>query len=495
MTEAGGNRGSRSGPNRSRTMTAVVNRSTSTSSFGVSRRENHDATGFYNRFTPPDLSSDSEVHPDRALDKLIRGDSRSMSEVADSSVALVVTSPPYFAGKQYEEALGEGGVPATYFEYLDLLREVFAECVRKLEPGGRIAVNVANLGRRPYRSLSADVIGILQDDLRLLLRGEIIWLKQRGSSGSCAWGSFQRPANPVLRDLTERVIVASKGRFDRAVPARDRHRKELPSEASMTREDFMENTLDVWEIPPESATRVGHPAPFPVELPSRLIELYTYRGDLVLDPFVGAGTTAVAAVRTGRHYVGYDLDESYVGLAETRVADVRRAMVEEGASNPVRVSLPAAAAVGGRGEDEHTRSVREGRVAKDIARSLIDAAGFSDVEEGRRQPGGVEIDFSARDRKGALWFFDVPGSHTTHRAGLKRADALWKALGKAAVLREAGDTPLVLLATDVPTPRGAAAEALALVCGPGKPIHQVIEMLDPSAPEVMRSLCKGRRRR
>ena len=133
----------------------------------------------------------------RALDKLIVGDARHMDEVPDSSVALVVTSPPYFAGKEYEESLGEQGVPATYLEYLDLLREVFAECVRKLEPGGRIAVNVANLGRRPYRSLSADVIGILQDDLRLLLRGEIIWLKQRGSSGSCAWGSFQRPGNPV----------------------------------------------------------------------------------------------------------------------------------------------------------------------------------------------------------------------------------------------------------------------------------------------------------
>src|SRR6202790_189516 len=218
----------------------MARRSTSTSAFGVSKREGHDASGFYRRFTPPELSSDAEVHPDKGLDKLILGDARSMGEVENSSVALVVTSPPYFAGKEYEEALGEGGVPATYLEYLMLLREVFAECVRKLEPGGRIAVNVANLGRRPYRSLSADVIGILQDDLRLLLRGEIIWLKQRGSSGSCAWGSFQRPGNPVLRDLTERVIVASKGRFDRAVQARDRVREGLPSEASMNREDFMD---------------------------------------------------------------------------------------------------------------------------------------------------------------------------------------------------------------------------------------------------------------
>ena len=147
----------------------MTRRSTSTSAFGVSKREGHDASGFYRRFTPPELSSDAEIHPDKALDKLILGDARAMGEVEHSSVALVVTSPPYFAGKEYEEALGEGGVPATYLEYLDLLRDVFAECVRKLEPGGRLAVNVANLGRKPYRSLSADVIWILQDQLRLLL--------------------------------------------------------------------------------------------------------------------------------------------------------------------------------------------------------------------------------------------------------------------------------------------------------------------------------------
>ena len=126
-----------------------------------------------------------------------------MEQVADASVALVVTSPPYFAGKEYEVALGEGGIPATYGEYLTLLEEVFAECMRALEPGGRIAVNVANLGRRPYRSLSADVTTILQDRLRLLLRGEIVWVKADGATNSTAWGSYGSAANPVLRDLTE----------------------------------------------------------------------------------------------------------------------------------------------------------------------------------------------------------------------------------------------------------------------------------------------------
>lgn len=471
----------------------MVKRSTSTSAFGVSKRESHDASGFYRRFTPPDLSPDAEVAEYRALDKLIVGDARQMDEVPDASTALVVTSPPYFAGKEYEEALGEGGVPATYLEYLDLLRTVFARCVQKLEPGGRIAVNVANLGRRPYRSLSADVIGILQDDLRLLLRGEIIWVKQRGSSGSCAWGSFQRPGNPVLRDLTERVIIASKGRFDRAIPAKVRARKELPSESSMTRDDFMENTLDVWEIPAESATRVGHPAPFPIELPARLIELYTYRGDLVLDPFAGSGTTAVASVRTGRHYVGYDLEESYIQLAEVRVGQERQRLTRDLAGAPVQVSLPAIPQPASSGEDFQSQAVREGRAAKAIARAVIDEAGFSDIQKDQRQPGGVEVNFTARDSKGTLWFFDVTGSFTSHRGGLKRTDTLWKALGKAAVLREVGNTPLVLFTTGAPVRGSAVAEALRQVTGPKKPIHSVIEILKQSGLEELRALCDGKR--
>ena len=188
---------------------------TSTSSFGVGKRESHDATDFYARFAAPEISDDDALGSPGRFDVIHVGDARVMSHVPDASVALVVTSPPYFAGKEYETALGEGHVPGDYIDYLTMLRDVLRESVRTLEPGGRIAVNIANLGRRPYRSLAADVTTILQDDLRLLLRGEVIWQKQRGASGSCAWGSYQSPANPVLRDTTERVIIASKGRFDR----------------------------------------------------------------------------------------------------------------------------------------------------------------------------------------------------------------------------------------------------------------------------------------
>lgn len=451
-------------------------RPTSTSAFGVSRRESHDSSGFYARFTPPRLSSDATVsRRDRAIDEIFAHDAASMPELDDGSVALVVTSPPYFAGKEYEEALGQGHVPASYLDFLAMLEAVFAECVRKLEPGGRIAVNVANLGRRPYRSLSADVIHILQDALGLLLRGEIIWQKARGSSGSCAWGSYQRPANPVLRDLTERVIVASKGRFDRALTAAERARLKLPSDVSLKSDDFMELTTDVWEMPAESATRVGHPAPFPVELPERLIQLYTYYGDLVLDPFMGSGTTAVAAVRSDRHYAGYDTDVTYVEAARRRVEDERERL-REGDRRKVHISARPTPADPDEGFQQ--RAVREGLAAKQIARDLLDQCQFSDIRTKVRCGGGVEVTFSARDSVGRLWLFDVSGAFTTARPGLKRTDTLWKALGKAAVLHAVdAEARLVLLTTDTPE-RGAGDAALRAVCGPGKPIRDVIRMLD-----------------
>jgi site-specific DNA-methyltransferase (adenine-specific) len=293
---------------------------TRTRAFGAGNRESHDASDFYARFTPPQISKDETVNPCRAADQLICGDARHMDAVDDNSVALVVTSPPYFAGKEYELALGEGGIPESYFDYLVMLRDVFAECVRVLEPGGRIAVNVANLGRKPYRSLAADVTTILQDELALLLRGEIIWRKAKGASGSCAFGSYLKASNPVMRDVTERVIVASKGRFDRAITPKRRAALGLPHESTISKEEFFAAALDVWDIRPESARRVKHPAPFPVELPERLIRFHTYVDDVVLDPFLGSGSTAVAAARNDRHYVGYDTDQSYVEIAASRLA-------------------------------------------------------------------------------------------------------------------------------------------------------------------------------
>jgi modification methylase len=294
---------------------------TRTRTFGAGNRESHDASDFYARFSSPELSNDSTVNPCSAADSLIVGDARDMGKVDECSVALVVTSPPYFAGKEYETALGQGHIPASYLEYLTMLRDVFAECRRVLEPGGRIAVNIANLGRKPYRSLAGDVTTILQDELGLLLRGEVVWVKAKGAAGSCAFGSYMKASNPVLRDVSERVVIASKGRFDRALSIKRRAELGLPHESTISKEEFLASTLDVWEIRPESARKVRHPAPFPVELPERLLRLFTYRGDVVLDPFLGSGSTAVAAARNDRRYVGFDTDAAYIELAATRLAD------------------------------------------------------------------------------------------------------------------------------------------------------------------------------
>jgi len=470
-------------------------RPTSTSAFGVSRRESHDASAFYDRFVAPEISEDDiiAVNPPEALNQIHHADARHMPELLDSSVALVVTSPPYFAGKEYETALGEGNIPASYRDYLKMLTEVFGECVRKLEPGGRIAVNVANLGRRPYRSLAADVIAILQEELKLLLRGEIVWVKGAGASGSTAWGSFQSAANPVLRDLTERVIVASKGRFDRALNRRQRENQGLPSEVSIFKDDFMEATTDVWELLPESATRVGHPAPFPVELPVRLIELYTYRGDVILDPFMGSGSTAVAALRSERNFVGYDTDENYVLAARTRVEEERERRDRVTANRP-RVVLPAQPAAADPSEDAQARAVREGQQAKGIARAVLADCGFTDIVEDHRLKNGVEINFVAHDVTGHRWFFDVSGAFTTARPGLRRTDTLWKALGKAAVVSssETGATPLVFLTTNLP-PTGSAGD-LALRTARGKVFHDAIEMLSSRGQERLGEYAAGKHR-
>ncbi len=446
-------------------------RPTATSNFGVSRRESHDASGFYQRFEPPELSADDTVaEPYEVDDPFQVGDARGMHAVRDNSVALVVTSPPYFAGKQYEEELEREGVPSSYREYLQLLTDVFAECKRKLEPGGRIAVNVANLGRKPYRSLSADVISILQDDLHLLLRGEVIWRKGEGATGSCAWGSYRSPANPVLRDVTERVVIASKGRFDRAKGSRQRERLALPHETNIDADEFMAATLDVWDIAPESARRVQHPAPFPVELPERLIGLYTYRGDLVLDPFMGSGSTLVAAARLGRRYVGYDLDPQYARIAHDRVEREAAAGAAVAPGSPAPGS-PAAAAV---------------------AEDLVTQAGFELVARNRRLPGtGVAVSLVCTDAQGERWYFDVSGAFTVNRGGLFRTDAVFRALGRGHVLAAKGHKPLVLLTTDLPR-RGSEPDR-ALRAGRGA-FFDAVDLRSDEAVQRLRLYAKGRHR-
>jgi DNA modification methylase len=284
---------------------------TKTASFGASRREGHDSSAFYQRtLTRADFSADRDLADitARNLDRVFEHSAEDMTELPDNSVALMVTSPPYHVGKEYD-------TDASFAEYLELLERVLSETHRVLEPGGRAAINLANLGRRPYLPLSHHV-SRLAHEIGFHMRGEIIWVKGRGANGSCAFGSFASARNPVLRDIHEYVLVFSKGRMDRVRIGED----------SILRDEFLRSTLSVWEIPPASARAIGHPAPFPVELPRRLIELYTFRDDVVLDPFMGSGSTAVAAIETNRRFVGYETIGKYARLTRKRVTGARLKM-------------------------------------------------------------------------------------------------------------------------------------------------------------------------
>lgn len=287
---------------------------TRTSDFGVSRRENHDSSEFYDQAIYESLRGEAEQVdyeenevPDDLLDTVRCADSRDLSFLPENSVHLMVTSPPYVAAKEYDQEW-------SLDQYLGVLTEVFSEVYRTLVPGGRACVNIANIGRSPYIPLHAFVIeGLLE--LGFLMRGEVIWNKNVTAGTSTAWGSWQSASNPTLRDVHEYILVFSKKTFSRPKDGR---------EDSISKENFLENTKSIWEFRTASAEEVGHPAPFPVELPRRLIELLSFEGDVVLDPFAGSGATCLAARSIGRHFVGIDKNQEYVELARKRMGDVNR---------------------------------------------------------------------------------------------------------------------------------------------------------------------------
>ncbi len=282
---------------------------TRTKSFGVGKRENHDSSSYYGRaLVTAAETKDRQTSQPAVANEVFEHSAEQMAELPDDSVALMVTSPPYHVGKDYDS-------DASFEEYLALLERVFRETFRVLQPGGRAVVNVANLGRRPYVPLSHEVTARMLK-IGYFMRAEIIWRKAKGAGGNCAWGSWRSAANPVIRDVHEYCLCFSKGRFDRVV-------KET---SDISAEEFMASTLSVWEIPPESAKRVGHPAPFPVELPRRFIKLYAFRDEWVLDPFIGGGSTAVAAVLAGRKWIGYEVDPEYCEITRKRAAAAEAAL-------------------------------------------------------------------------------------------------------------------------------------------------------------------------
>lgn len=284
-------------------------RKTETTTFGSVVRESHSSKKFYSSKLfkgfeiPKNIEYRETKIDEKDLDRLYCKSSERMDEIPDDSIHLMITSPPYNVGKEYDNDL-------TLDEYLDLLTAVFREMHRKLVTGGRACINIANIGRKPYIPLHAMVIEIMLD-LGFLMRGEIIWDKSASAGGSCAWGSWMSASNPVLRDYHEYILVFSKDSYSK--------NKKQEKRDTIGHDDFIQWTQSVWKFPAVNAKKIGHPAPFPVELPHRLINLYSYEGDVVLDPFCGSGSTCIAAIRNNRRYIGYDIKEEYIELSKRRI--------------------------------------------------------------------------------------------------------------------------------------------------------------------------------
>ncbi len=293
---------------------------TKTSSFGTNGRINHDSSKFYDSKLYKELNNGRLIiktvneFPEELVNTIVHGSCEQMKEIPDCSVHLMITSPPYNVSKEYDDDL-------SLNEYLTMLKNSFSETYRVLVNGGRACINVANLGRKPYIPLS-DYISNMMIEIGFNMRGEIIWNKAASASPSTAWGSWQSAANPTLRDIHEYILVFSKGDYKR-----ERKKEELETKKNtISKEQFIEWTKSIWTMNAESARRIGHPAPFPEELPNRLIQLYSFTNDIILDPFIGSGTTGVAALKTDRFYIGYDTNEEYIKLAEKRLEPLKSQM-------------------------------------------------------------------------------------------------------------------------------------------------------------------------
>ncbi|MCL2038824.1 MAG: site-specific DNA-methyltransferase [Bacteroidetes bacterium] len=224
-----------------------------------------------------------------------------INKLPEESVHLIITSPPYNVGIAYDNH----NDTMPYNEYLEFLNETWEACYKILVNGGRIAINIPSVTADGcYQPLFSDVIQQMKK-IGYIMRGDILWYKQSISKRT-AWGSWKSPSNPYVVQPYEFVLTFSKGT------------KKLEGDKEMidiTKEEFIEYSNSFWSIKPQTQPK-GHPVPFPEELVYRLIKFYTYKNNIVLDPFGGSGTVAVVAQKTGRNFIYIDKSLEYCKLAE-----------------------------------------------------------------------------------------------------------------------------------------------------------------------------------
>jgi DNA modification methylase len=242
------------------------------------------------------------------LNSIICGDAEEMvRSLPKNSVDIIITSPPYNFGHAYAQDMH--GDTRDWNEYFSKLRAVWKQCYRVLKPGGRIAINIQPLFSDYIPT--HHIISHQLRDLGLLWKAEIVWEKNNYNAKYTAWGSWKSPSMPYLKYTWEFIEV-----FDK-----ETHKKAGDRNAiDITDLEFKEWVVGKWSFPPEIRMReFDHPAMFPEELPRRLMKLFSYRGDIVLDPFNGAGTTTLVAWKLGRRFIGIDISHEYCEKALARI--------------------------------------------------------------------------------------------------------------------------------------------------------------------------------
>ena len=250
------------------------------------------------------------LFPDEFADRIVSGDSAEiLQRLPDNCVDLIFTSPPYNFGLDYEK----GDDDSVWNDYFARLFGVFDECIRVLKFGGRIAVNVQPLFSDYVPT--HHIIGNFFIRRKLIWKSEILWEKNNYNCKYTAWGSWKSPASPYLKYSWEFVEVFCKG---------DLRKEGRAENADISADEFKKWVYGKWSIAPERGMmeKYGHPAMFPEELAMRVLKLFSFRGDVVLDPFNGAGTTTVVAKKTGRQFLGVDISEEYCKTAERRLAEI-----------------------------------------------------------------------------------------------------------------------------------------------------------------------------